>query len=174
MKIFFIVVYTLLFNLVVLNAEFHLNLDFSALDNMVDMVKKMDGLKTLLHSQYKKMPVCSDANISNAKYTNCITKKSDELTKALHLEYKLLLEKYHDDKIFQTKIIEAERSWFQYLDSELAIAFPHVNDADDYGTGLTRCYYEYKNVLLEYQINTLKNFDKRTQQNNCSLIKTKD
>jgi len=173
MKIYFIVVYLLCLNLTLLNAEFHLDLDFRALNNTVDMVKKMDGLKTLLHSEYQKIPVCSDINISNLEYTSCSTKKAEALIKALHLEYTLLLKKHHDDKLFQTKIKEAEKSWFQYLDAELAMAFPHMHDTDYYWTGLARCYYDYKNSLLEYQIKKVKNFDQSLQQKGCTMINTK-
>ena len=173
MKIYFIIVYLLCLNLTLLNEEFHLDLDFRALNNTVDMVKRMDGLKTLLYSEYQKIPLCSDTNMSNTTYTSCTAEKAEALTKTLHLEYTLLLKKHHNDKVLQTKIKEAEKSWFKYLDADLAMAFPHMHDTDYYWTGLARCYYDYKNSLLEHQIKKVKNFDQRLQKKGCTMINTK-
>ena len=107
-------------------------------------------------------------NMSNAELTthlyNLYLKLSDELEKT----FQLLLKKHQRDHIFQSKIEASQKQWEKYMEAELEMIFPHMDDDKYNWSGAGQCYYKYKNILIKDRILWLKNFEKNLQIDGCS------
>ena len=107
-------------------------------------------------------------NMSNAELTthlyNQYLKLSDELKKT----FQTLLKKHNTDKIFQSKIEASQKQWEKYMETELEMIFPHMDDNRYNWSGAGQCYYKYKNILIKDRIVWLKNFVKKLKIDGCN------
>ena len=75
-----------------------------------------------------------------------IQEEGNEYEKAdAHLNevYQKILDKYQEDKVFISKLREAQRIWILFRDAELEMKFPAENKEAEYGSVYSECASGY-------------------------------
>lgn len=106
-------------------------------------------------------------NISNAELTTHLYDLSLKLTDELEKTFQTLLKKHNSDQVFQSKIISSQTHWKKYMEAELEMIFPHMDESKYNWSGAGQCYYKYKNILIKDRIVWLNNFEKRLEIDGC-------
>lgn len=129
--------------------------------NATSLSNKMDSISDQNLSKHVE-------NMSNAELTTYLYNQNLKLSDELEKTFQLLLKKHQTDQIFQSKIEASQKQWEKYMEAELEMIFPHMDDDRYNWSGAGQCYYKYKNILIKDRILWLKNFEKKLKMDGCS------
>ncbi len=103
-----------------------------------------------------KSDSCLEKVMTQLDMNKCSGIDLEKVDSELNRVYRLIKKVYKEDKVFLTKLKNAQRAWIKLRDADLDLQFPHVNEPGYYGSVFPMCANNFKTYLTLQRVVFLK------------------